>query len=425
MACISNSNNTLCNLPFFNLHNKEFSSLFGLWTKELDFEADLYNIINNLDKNDESDPDLMLNNLTSYYYSTSDINRVLKKAGPKALTLYHCNIRSLPKNISLLSDLIYALSSKPDVLALTETRLNENTTVNIDVPGYKFYHSDSPTAAGGAGIYVSENLKCIPRPDLKLSIENVESCWVEIDSTKKSKNQMVIGCVYRHPNSNIENFTEQLDDMLRYLNQCKYDVFILGDINIDFFKYANHQPTEKYLDMLYSNSLMPIITKPTRITEHTRTLIDHIYTNTSTSQIIPGIALFDISDHLPVFCVTNTSVKRCQERMYYRDYSHFKKESYLNDFRQINWNEIIYCNNINQYTENVINTINEITNRHAPVKEVSRSKAKQLLKPWITNGILKSIKNKQKMYHTHFYCNNIEKVLQYKRYSNKLNKLKK
>jgi CRISPR/Cas system-associated endonuclease Cas1 len=54
----------------------------------------------------------------------------------------------------------------------------------------------------------------------------------------------------------------------------------------------------------------------------------------------------------------------------------------------------------------------------------SRPKLKQFTKPWITNGILKSIKNKQKMYRTHFFSNNSRKIEQYQDYSNKLNKIK-
>ena len=72
----------------------------------------------------------------------------------------------------------------------------------------------------------------------------------------------------------------------------------------------------------------------------------------------------------------------------------------------------------------MLNTIKTLVNNHAPLKQVSRSKRKQFTKPWITNGILKSIKTKQKMYHTHFHSNNINKVIQYKKYSNKLNKIK-
>ena len=71
------------------------------------------------------------------------------------------------------------------------------------------------------------------------------------------------------------------------------------------------------------------------------------------------------------------------------------------------------------------NTVkNEITNEHVPVKEASQSKLKQLNKPWMTTGLLKSIKTKQRMYRTHFYSNNRRKIEIYKSYSNKLKKLK-
>ena len=46
--------------------------------------------------------------------------------------------------------------------------------------------------------------------------------------------------------------------------------------------------------------------------------------------------------------------------------------------------------------------------RYITMKEVSQRKLKQLNKPWITNGILKSIKVKQQMYRTHFYSNDME-----------------
>jgi hypothetical protein len=46
--------------------------------------------------------------------------------------------------------------------------------------------------------------------------------------------------------------------------------------------------TEKYLDMLYTNNFLPIITKPTRITDHTKTLIDHTHTIENTCMQKPS-----------------------------------------------------------------------------------------------------------------------------------------
>ena len=41
---------------------------------------------------------------------------------------------------------------------------------------------DSPTNAGGAALYIANNLKAVPRPDIKFDVALVESCWAEIDA---------------------------------------------------------------------------------------------------------------------------------------------------------------------------------------------------------------------------------------------------
>ena len=109
---------------------------------------------------------------------------------------------------------------------------------------------------------------------------------------------------------------------MKLFNPNKYQLYILGDMNIDFFKCDSHPPTEAYLDMLYSNNLLPIITKLSHLTYHSATLIDHIYTN-STCKVVSGIVMVDISDHLPVVSVTNIQVKKHNPIKYYRDYSNF------------------------------------------------------------------------------------------------------
>ena len=144
-------------------------------------------------KTDENDPG---------YYSVDKVNKDIENSGSKTFSIFHCNARSLPKNLTLLNDMIYTLSSKPDVLAVTETKLNEKTVSNVDISGYNFYHVDSLTAAGGAGIYVNRNLKTIDRSDIKLSMELVESCWVEIKSVHSGSKNTIIGCIYRHPKGN-------------------------------------------------------------------------------------------------------------------------------------------------------------------------------------------------------------------------------
>ena len=228
-----------------------------------------------------------MNNPQSEYYSVSKLNNIFNTTQSKGISLFHCNIRSLTKSLTLLNDVLCSLDSRPDIVAITETRLSSNSISNLDIPKYNFFHIDSPTPAGGAAIYVNKVLKAIPRPDLKIDLPFVESCWVKIDPNNNRKHIM-IGCIYKHPPANVEEFTLKFNEFLNKLNPSKYDMYIMGDMNIDLLKYHSHQQTERYLDMIYSLDLLPVITKPTRITNHTATLIQHIYTN-NVNRLTSGI----------------------------------------------------------------------------------------------------------------------------------------
>jgi hypothetical protein len=54
---------------------------------------------------------------------------------------------------------------------------------------------------------------------------------------------------------------------------------------------------------MYANSFSPLITLPTRLTSHSATLIDNIFTNNLEKYAFSGLILSDISDHLPVFAI--------------------------------------------------------------------------------------------------------------------------
>ena len=89
----------------------------------------------------------------------------------------------------------------------------------------------------------------IPRSDLKFdSDDQAESCWIEI--LRQHKPSIIVGCLYKHPSSNHDGFMSQLENVIRLLTQSKHQVFILGDLKIDFLKEGSHSKTEDYLDML-------------------------------------------------------------------------------------------------------------------------------------------------------------------------------
>ena len=234
----------------------------------------------------------------SNYYTLSKLNQLLDNLRHDSISLFLFNIRSMPKNVAIVNDFLYTLNNSPDILAITETKLNNNNVINVNLANYNLFHTDSPTIAGGAGLYISKVLQYIYSLDLKFSIPLVESCWSEIISGK-NKPSVVVGWIYRHSSPNLQEFTSELESIIKQLNKKKHEVFILGDMNIDYLKYNEHSNTEEYLDMLYLNNFLLLITEPTRVTDRSSTLIDHVYSNTPIQNIVSGIALIDISDNLP------------------------------------------------------------------------------------------------------------------------------
>ena len=92
-----------------------------------------------------------------------------------------------------------------------------------------------------------------------------------------------------------------LNQILEILSKEHKQVFLYGDFNINLLNYNDHQPTNDFLDSLASNSFIPHILHPTRITSHSKTLIDKIFSNYITHEIISGNITANISDHLPPF----------------------------------------------------------------------------------------------------------------------------
>ena len=58
-------------------------------------------------------------------------------------------------------------------------------------------------------------------------------------------------------------------------------------------------------DIFYSYCLLPVITQPTRVTDHSATLIDNIFVS-KPGNVISGNIVSDLSDHFPIFCVAKT-----------------------------------------------------------------------------------------------------------------------
>ena len=129
----------------------------------------------------------------------------------------------LPKNLSLLNDLLDSLIKSIDITDITETKRGALSADNVDLANYSFFQYDSLTGAGGAGIYVNKDLQAVSRSDIKFNVPLVESCWIELQS-RYNKPNVIIGCIYKSPTANLHDFTYELDRIRFFsiITICKY-----------------------------------------------------------------------------------------------------------------------------------------------------------------------------------------------------------
>ena len=115
-------------------------------------------------------------------------------------------------------------------------------------------------------------------------------------------------------------------------------------------QYDKNKFVHDYFNMLHSQGCISLINKPTRITQISGTLIDHLYTNDVTKEITCKVLLHDISDHLPFILHIPFSLKKKKyEKIKVRDFRKFSPESFLKDLDEAFKHSKISLNNLNIY----------------------------------------------------------------------------
>ena len=98
-----------------------------------------------------------------------------------------------------------------------------------------------------------------------------------------------MGCIYRHPTMDLNEFNcYYLNPLLEKLAKEQKSVFLLDDFNVDLLEYEQHKATNEFLDSLSSNMNLPYIIQPTRITFRPKSIIDNIFSNYISQEIISG-----------------------------------------------------------------------------------------------------------------------------------------
>ena len=348
--------------------------------------------------------------------------------------LPHVNARSLHKNFESLSDFLQPLKHKPHGICISESQIISQPLLNLGLENYCFAHvSPIINRVGGVAVYVHDDIS-LRICQNQFALANSESLWIHLN--KSMGWTFTIGILFRHPDaSKVDNFIEDLLTCITEICSSNETFFILGDINISAVNRST--AANRYINMLLSHGVLPLITLPTRVTDVSATIIDHVLTNGIKHSLeLRVMQTQDISDHYPLYCEIGNvpTYKKAEEsfgyyRSKYRSKSKFDSDMLNEDLNQALANHFssvpdLTLNNFNEIFDEFYRLTSKTINQHAPLKRYSRRQRKLLKKPWITKGILTSIKKKNSMFKTNFLYGNASSKLFFKQYFNKLTKIK-
>ena len=201
-------------------------------------------------------------------------------------------------------------------------------------------------------------------------------------------------------------------------------VYLMGDFNINLLNEDVHTLTNDFLNIMSSYSLYPSITKPTRITSTSATLIDNIFTNSNSFQT-SGIIIADVSDHLPVFITTDLKLYRNETDQIETEVRQLKDQNiqyFKSELSKVNWEVECSGEDVNQSYRNFISKFDYLYDKCCPksTKKVNQHKDK-MRSPWLSYRLLKCIRRKNRLYRSFIRKPTEANKEAYKKYRNRLN----
>ena len=148
----------------------------------------------------------------------------------KPFSMCHINIRNTAKNLSSFSDYLSNFDHDFTFIGISESWLNENNKELYHLNGYNTVSKRRLSkTGGGVSLYINEKIPFIERHDLNLFNEYIKSVFIEIDKSKLNvEKNVIIGVIYRPPNTDIEIFNEYLGGILDKVGHEKKTVIYHG-----------------------------------------------------------------------------------------------------------------------------------------------------------------------------------------------------
>ncbi len=199
---------------------------------------------------------------------------------------------------------------------MSETWLKDNELLlqHVSIPGCcHAFHNRDKIEGGGVGVYVKEVIKFKRRKDIENRHPELEHLWTELLGRNKNT-KVLLGTIYRSESQmRFSEWLQKIEDLLSEIVASWDSLLILtGDVNINMLR-PDKSDVKHYIEVLDSLNMKPrqVVTKATRTTKSTMTLIDHVVINlpkcVTYTEALPCPL---VSDHDAPYITVNARVMR-------------------------------------------------------------------------------------------------------------------
>ena len=324
----------------------------------------------------------------------------IKTFNENLLSIFSLNCQSLHSKFDNIVSTIDSFSTNEihlNALCFQELWLNNDANMdNYRINNYDWYTKlRKKSRGGGVGILVSKYYKVDKLFDKFCFKENIlESICLKL--TYKNSKFCILNC-YRPPNQSndeIEEFFEIFLDLIDKISAMNLPYFITGDFNFDLFKLNNlNSNSMRIIEAFSFNGIINTITRATRITNHSATLLDLFGVGNFIQNLMSSFVLTtQISDHLPilnVFRIDKVNKPKLPDFFEKRELNDENFDSLNYALYHTDWNNVLNQNDVNLAYNNFQKTFLKLFNEKCPVRKKRKNKRTQPQQPFMSDHLLR------------------------------------
>lgn len=273
------------------------------------------------------------------------------------------------------------------------------------LPGFNSFRSGFSNQNDGVVAYVRDFLECeVSEPELSDS-----NCLL----IKLSSTLAVVG-LYRSPSfHDINSFLNSLNILLGSLNNFN-TLVVIGDLNINISKSPLDSHAEEYLNLCAIHGLLPAHLFPTR----NENCLDHVIMR-SNKNSATYVMDTPFTDHCPILVCCELIYKNTKAL---RSITYVDESATLTKLKKTDFSDILNSTDPEDAARRLVLAISSLIQCHT--RTITLSGRKRIIKPWITPGLLRCIRHRDKLYKkTKRTPNDMTAKLIYTRYRNFCNNL--